>query len=454
MRSVLAALLVAALVSAPAYPAVSGEVRAALSSPTNGRIVFARFRDANYSWDIHSIEPSGRNDTWLSEDRARYEVAPAVSPGGTRIAYEFDYDILVMNIDGSGRQQLTDDFDDGWERDISWSPDGQTLAFMSDRLGEFQLFTMSADGSTAPVRVSVGLTSVDFEYGWSPDGSELVFAAWDSGSQTQQLYRAAPDGTGLAPVPTGTPWPNEPSWSPDGARLAFLDDGDVWLADADGSDATDVTSDGTERSELAWSPSGDRILYLQGAADWKGLTVMDADGSNQTIVSWAAQSPRWSPDGTRIVFRGAMHSSLGEIYTIRASGGTPRRLTYNSVDDRDPDWGAGCSIHGTADGDTIEGTSGPDFICGGGGDDVVSGMAGDDVLLGGPGDDLLVGGGGGDVIAGEAGSDEIAGRAGDDTLNSMDGLRDELLWGGRGADRCRKDRRDVSASCEAVEQPI
>ena len=80
---------------------------------------------------------------------------PDWSPDGTRIAFESNRDgnweIYVMNHDGSDVQRLTDD--PGNDLMPAWSPDGSLLAFQTDRDGNWEIYLMSADGSN-PIRVT------------------------------------------------------------------------------------------------------------------------------------------------------------------------------------------------------------------------------------------------------------------------------------------------------------
>ncbi len=449
---------VVALIAAPVSRAGASVAAPARIGPlpTNGRIVFAHFRDPNYSWDIRSIEPSGRDNTWLSEDRARYEVGPQISPDGTKVAYEFDHDLLVMNVDGSGRHLLTNDFTSHSEGEIRWSPDGNTIAFTSDRDGSYAIYTVPAAGGEIRM-VSVGITHIrPGGYSWAPDSSRLAFSGWDATVQETDLYVATADGTQVDRITTTNENPVSPSWAPDGASIVYLHNGGVWTIHPDGTAKAQLAG-GFTKHLVQWSPDGQHILYLAlGTDEWRALGVMDADGQNQHLITLgtAAADPSWSPDGTQIVFRGGQDDGEGEIYTIGLTGGDPVRLTFDRKSDLMPDWGPGCSITGTSGPDVLVGTPGPDLICGQAGDDDIAGAGGDDVLLGGHGDDHIRGGAGNDVVAGQAGLDELFGSGGDDTVNGLDRLRGETLTGGAGYDSCRKDMGDPLVTCEVQVQPL
>jgi TolB protein len=153
---------------------------------------------------------------------------PAWSPDGTQIAFmhqTFDraggnYEIFVMNADGTGIRQLTDNpADDGWP---AWSADGTQIAFSSIRddcafsqaedcestgdVGEFHsLYVMNADGTD--VR---RITEVFGQFAvWSPDGRYIAFTPAPGG-----IYVMRPDGSDLTLIPIETPDPLFPDWIP------------------------------------------------------------------------------------------------------------------------------------------------------------------------------------------------------------------------------------------------
>jgi hypothetical protein len=104
-----------------------------------------------------------------------------------------------------------------------------------------------------------------------------------------------------------------PVWSPDSHRIAFVTDGtganlhDVWVMDADGSNARNLTPDTLSHGVPAWAPNGAQLAFLSApVAGTSPATVdlVDADGGDlRTLVVGSA--PAWSPDGRQIAYVGS-----------------------------------------------------------------------------------------------------------------------------------------------------
>lgn len=133
----------------------AGENRETAWSPDGKSIAFMSDRDGN--WDIYVMKPDGRNQRNLTRTDANegsYHVnwkSPqlAWSPDGSKIVFESEGvrpELFVVDADGSNLRRLTDDdeFDD---YSPSWSPDGELIAFVSDRDGNAEIYLMDADGS-------------------------------------------------------------------------------------------------------------------------------------------------------------------------------------------------------------------------------------------------------------------------------------------------------------------
>ena len=149
--------------------------------------------------------------------------------------------------------------------------------------------------------------------------------------------------------PLSTLWAaTHPVWSPDGRQIALVGRPDnsindrVYVMNADGSDATPITTvDGsTSDLDVDWSPDGKHLAFTRLTDSVSRIFTMDPDGKNVAqLTSVQSSMPRWSPDGERIAFsmKSAIHA-FSEIAVMNADGSGIRTLTANDTDDEGPDW--------------------------------------------------------------------------------------------------------------------
>jgi Tol biopolymer transport system component len=265
-------------------------------------------------------------------------------PASAPIAFESNrdgnYEIYVINPDGSGETRLTNNPDE--DVDPAWAPNGKRLAFEStrDTHTDSDIYTMNADGSGQSKLIANA--AIDRDPKWSPFGDQIAFESNRDGNY--ELYVVNADGSGLSRLTMNAALDSDPAWSPDGTHIAFESNRDgnseIYVMKADGTDPQRLTTNPAEDSNPVWSPDGTHIAFESDRDGNHEIYAMNADGSNpiRLTTNGARDSdPAWSPDGSRIAFATERDGNL-EIYVMNADGSAPGRLTNNPGRDLVPNW--------------------------------------------------------------------------------------------------------------------
>ncbi len=127
----------------------------------DGKIAFTSDRDGDEEIFVMNADGTGVQQLTDNDDSDWF---PVWSPNGKKIAFhsdrDGDFEVFVMNADGTGVTQLTDHDDSDWIP--VWSPDGKKIVFTSDRYGDREIFVMNADGSNV---VSLGQQGIPGSWG-------------------------------------------------------------------------------------------------------------------------------------------------------------------------------------------------------------------------------------------------------------------------------------------------
>jgi len=192
-----------------------------------------------------------------------------------------------------------------------WSPDGKTLAFVSDHA---QVYLLRAGESTAVQLTSVPGGVEDFE--WSPDSKMIAFVARDQPARDEQEKKAA--GYDAVEVDRNLKY----------SRL--------WIASVSDRNALQVTKQDFEIYELAWSPKGDELALVVAptpkAEDSLNLSLIVVNRSTGEVARTLSKlvnltgALRWSPDGRLISFyEGPPTKEYAAWVSIVPAGGGPSR---------------------------------------------------------------------------------------------------------------------------------
>jgi Tol biopolymer transport system component len=266
-------------------------------------------------------------------------------------------EIFTAKPNGSDIQKLTSTPGQSDSELPDWSPDGQSIAFDSNRPDidgrkqVFQVYSMNADGS--------GVTQLtrgpgqQANPGWSPNATRLAIRA-DWGKRALQgiwiIPSSDPDGVTrdearrLTKIPAGVDFDSEPQFSPDGTAVVFSRFKDfstsaIFRIGIDGNGLKRLTPWRLNASDPDWSPNGNKITFDSGDSGQPGskgnIYVMRADGSGRRRLTdfppiregggiIEANNPVWSPSGTRIMythFMSHLHNNKGnELVRMWADG--------------------------------------------------------------------------------------------------------------------------------------
>ena len=236
-------------------------------------------------------------------------------------------DIYRAHLDGSGLERLTEH--PAYDDQAAPSPDGKSIAFVSSRgTGRTNIWLL--DVATKQARVLTPGTGNDFRPSWSPNGEWVAFTSdrnteakrvpgqWEH-LQSTRLYIVRKDGSGLKALTRGRGVVGTPRWSVDGTQIYFYETTELGAWDAQQGDASTestsissidiatgshkrhTTADGVHLwpQPLSTGALGYLVKYPAGVAQ---LRLVDKNGQVSDGPRGQLRNPSWSPDGSQVVY--------------------------------------------------------------------------------------------------------------------------------------------------------
>jgi len=208
--------------------------------------------------------------------------------------------------------------------DYRWAPTSDKIVY-SNPVGGYEggLWVVTLEGQKTQL-LNFG------EYpDWSPEGGMVAFQTGSGGG-----IAIIPDSGGVPQILCTAGF--MPRWSPDGAHIAFYQElGGVislYLMNATGGEPQLLTEAG---SDFDWSPASDRLVFHRYEGGEYGysynIKVVDIATRSATVLWSGGTSPRWAPEGSRIVFEGVSGAELDGLFVMNPDGGSVERVSPNGA---------------------------------------------------------------------------------------------------------------------------
>jgi Tol biopolymer transport system component len=250
-----------------------------------------------------------------------------------------------------------------WADDLApvWAPDGRHIAFVSLRdtlsgkwgIGKSSIYIMAFDPIAGRSGQVVRVTDGEGNDGWptwSPDGQRLAFHS--DRSDGFDIWIINIDGTGLTRLTQHPANDRYPAWSPDGRRIAYTSNRngneEVWVIDVaealggagDAGAANLSRSPGRDRYPM-WSADGSRLTFNTKRDGDYEVYIMNADGSEQQNVSRSPDTTEgladWSPDSRSIVLYSDRPGNK-DVFVLNLATGQWFNVTRNPASDEFCTW--------------------------------------------------------------------------------------------------------------------
>lgn len=227
-------------------------------------------------------------------------ISPAWAPNGMQLAYvsfESRKPVIFVHDVASGKRRLVANFK-GSNSAPAWSPDGKSLAATLSRDGGSQLYLMDAAGGGEPKRLAQSI-SIDTEPTFTADGRTIYFVSDRGGSP--QIYRMSSSGGNPERVTFGGTYNISPSVSADGKWLAYISrvSGAFKLHVMDlSSGVTNAVTDTTADENPSFSPNSRLIIYATQQQGREALMTTTVDGKIKARLAGQngdIREPDWGP---------------------------------------------------------------------------------------------------------------------------------------------------------------